>query len=220
IATPGVLSADLHLHQVPSVDADVALSTRVLSVAAEGVELAVASDHYAITDLKPTVAALPRSVKLPSDVLTMVGTEVSTVGNRFGHFNVFPIAPSASIDYEDTTARPLFAAMRRAAPDGIIQVNHPRLRGIGYFGAFAVDPSTGLVPEAQASSYVADFDALEVFNGLDAWSEPRVRIILMDYLRQLGLGRRYTATGNSDSHKLFYIDPGIPRNLIRYGSVT
>ena len=220
ITTPGVLSADLHLHQVPSVDADVALSTRVLSVAAEGVELAVASDHYAITDLGPTVAALRAAGKLASELMTMVGTEVSTVGHRFGHFNVFPIAPTAQIDYEDTTARQLFDSMRRAAPDGVIQVNHPRLRGIGYFGAFGVDPTTGVVPEAYANSYVADFDALEVFNGLDAWSEPRVRIVLMDYLRQLGLGRRYAATGNSDSHKLFYIDPGIPRNLIRYGNAT
>jgi len=36
----------------------------------------------------------------------------------------------------------------------------------------------------------------------------------------LGRGARYTATGNSDSHKLAFQDPGLPRNFIRHGRHT
>jgi hypothetical protein len=55
--------------------------------------------------------------------------------------------------------------------------------------------------------YESDFDALEVFNGLDAYSHPRVRLVLRDWIAHLGRGFRYTATGNSDSHKLAFEDP-------------
>ena len=63
-----------------------------------------------------------------------------------------------------------------------------------------------------------DYDALEVFNGFDAWSEPLVRNVLRDYLKLVARGKRYTATGNSDSHGLFFVDPGMPRNLVRIGT--
>jgi hypothetical protein len=59
-----------------------------------------------------------------------------------------------------------------------------------------------------------------VYNGYDASSVPKIRQVLMDWIRLLGQGKRYTATGNSDSHKLFYVDPGLPRNLVHWGTVA
>jgi hypothetical protein len=218
IATPGVIAADLHLHQAPSVDADLALSTRVISIAAEGLELAVSSDHFGVTDLGPTVEALRRSGTLTRPLSTLVGTEVSPVGNELGHFNVFPLAVSAQIPYQNVSPSELFQSMRRAAPRGIIQVNHPRLHQLGYFDRFELDPRTGRVPERHAAEFQTDFDALEVYNGMEAWSQPRIRRVLYDWLHLLGRGQRSTATGGSDAHKLFFVDPGLPRNFIRYGA--
>jgi len=217
IETPGWISADLHLHQVPSVDADVALSTRLIAVAAEGIELAVASDHYAVTDFAPTVAQLIATGELAQPLNTIIGTEVSTVGNRFGHFNLFPMQLGDFVNYTDTTPKTMFAEMRKVAPEGVLQVNHPRWPDIGYFQMFGMDPKTHRVPVARRDEFVEDYDALEVFNGLDAYSHPRVRLVLRDWIAHLGRGYRYTATGNSDSHKLAFEDPGLPRNLIHYG---
>ncbi len=220
IETPGWISADLHLHQAASVDADIACSTRVISIAAEGVELAAATDHYVVTDYAPSVDALLESGALARPLLTVTGTEVSTVGNRFGHFNLFPMPADENVEYTNTTPKALFADMRRASPSGVLQVNHPRWDKIGYFWRYKLDPKSGRVPPQFKDEYVADFDALEVFNGLDATSEPKIRLVVMDWLHLLGQGHRYTATGNSDSHKLAFHDPGVPRNMIRWGTAT
>jgi hypothetical protein len=80
-----------------------------------------------------------------------------------------------------------------------------------------MDPKSHRIPAAREQDYSSDFDALEVFNGLDAYSEPLIRLVMRDWMALLGRGHRYTATGNSDSHKLAFQDPGLPRNLIRYG---
>lgn len=218
IETPGFISADLHLHQVPSVDADVALSSRLIAVAAEGVELAVATDHYAVTDFAPTVAQLIATGELAQPLATMVGSEVSTVGKRFGHFNLFPMQVGDHVDYTDTTPKAMFAEMRKVAPEGILQVNHPRMPDLGYFQVYGMDPKTHRVPAKFQDEFESDFDALEVFNGLDAYSHPRVRLVIRDWIAHLGRGFRYTATGNSDSHKLAFEDPGLPRNLIFHGA--
>ena len=220
VKTPGRISADLHLHQVASVDADIACSTRVISIAAEGVEFVAATDHYVVTDYAPTVKALQDAGALASPLLTVVGSEVSTVGNRFGHFNLYPMQAGTNVDFTDTTPKKLFAEMRAVSPKGILQVNHPRWDKIGYFHRYKLDPKSGRLPAASRAEYDAGFDAIEIFNGLDATSQPKIRTVLYDWIHLLGLGHRYTATGNSDSHKLAFHDPGLPRNLIRYGTAA
>ena len=216
LRTPGWIGADLHLHQAPSVDADVSLPDRVISIAAEGVEFAVATDHYAVTDLAPTVRWLTERGVLRVPLQTMAGIEVSTVGRRFGHFNLFPMLPGDGLLAEDTTPDELFPRARSKSPNGVWQVNHPRWEpNTGYFTHYDLDPLSGAPRRA---GYNPDFDTVEVYNGLDAFDLPRVERVLLEWLRLLGRGHRYAATGSSDSHKLAFLDPGLPRTLIHYGT--
>jgi hypothetical protein len=215
IATPGWISADLHLHQAPSVDADISLPIRVVSIAAEGVELAVATDHYVVTDLAPTVSYLLERGVLSSKVLTVPGTEVSTLGHRFGHFNVFPLTPERNVVFENTTPSELFADARKKSPNGVLQVNHPRWdEKLGYFTYVGLDENTG---EAKRPGWDPRFDLLEVYNGDDAKELKDVKKVLFDWIHLLGRGHRYVATGSSDSHNLAFLDPGLPRTMIRHG---
>lgn len=215
VTTPGWIAADLHLHQAPSVDADLSLEARLIAVAAEGVQFAVASDHFVVTDFAPVVEALLRDGSLSRPLVTVAGSEVSTVGERFGHFNVFPLASDRNVEYEDTTPARLFASARRESPDGILQVNHPRHDPrLGYFIAYDLDRETGI---ARRPGFDPSFDAIEVFNGLHVQDLGFTNGILRDFLRLLGSGRRYVATGSSDSHQLAFLDPGLPRTLIAYG---
>jgi hypothetical protein len=215
IHTPGWISADLHLHQAPSVDADISLPARVVSVAAEGVELAVATDHYAVTDLAPTVRWLQDSGVLVTPLQTMAGSEVSTVGHRFGHFNVFPLAVHQNVKFVDRTVDQLLADARREVGDGIVQVNHPRLEPqLGYFNYFQIDDETGTM---RKPGFNPNFDTLEVYNGDEAYDFRLVRRVFVDWIHLLGSGQRWPATGSSDSHKLAFLDPGLPRTLIRHG---
>lgn len=218
IATPGWIAADLHLHHAPSPDADIDCATRAVSVAAEGVEFAVATDHNAVGDLEPAILALRRAGRLASPLRMVPGTEVSTAGNPFGHFNAFPLRATDVIPYEDTTPAELFARVRQVAPQAILQVNHPRLSGLGYWDRYGLDPHSRRVPLGVRGEFVTSYDAIEVANGFELSTVPRVRQILLDWMHLLGQGYRYVATGNSDSHRLFFVDPGVPRNLIRYGA--
>lgn len=216
IETPGWISADLHLHQAASVDADIGMPERVVAIAAEGVEFAVATDHYVVTDLGPTVRWLEQQGLLTSPVQTVAGSEVSTLGRRFGHFNVFPLKPGSNVRYRDVTPSELFADARKASPGGVLQVNHPRLApNLGYFTYHGVDDATG---EMRVAGYDPAFDTLEVYNGDDAWNLKAVKKVLFDWMHLLGRGHRYAATGSSDSHSLAFLDPGLPRTMIRYGS--
>ncbi len=217
VPTPGFISADLHLHQAPSVDADISLENRVVSVAAEGLELAVATDHYTVTDLAPTIAYLHERGILSSPLASIAGSEVSTLGNnRFGHFNVFPLDQGESVRYRDVTPSELFADARQKSPNGVVQVNHPRWDAkLGYFTHFGLTLDTA---EPREPGYDPNFDTLEVYNGDDARDVNLVLPPLMDWIHLLGRGHRYTATGSSDSHNLAFLDPGVPRTYIRHGA--
>ncbi len=216
VPTPGWISGDLHLHQAPSVDADISLENRIVSIAAEGVEFAVATDHYVVTDFAPTVRELTNLGVLSTPVATMIGTEISTLGRRFGHFNVFPLEMGDNLKYRDVTPSELFADARLKSPDGVLQVNHPRWdEKLGYFTRYGLTFDTA---EPKVAGYDPNFDTLEVYNGDDARDLNLVIPVLVDWMHLLGRGRRYTATGSSDSHNLAFLDPGLPRTYIRHGA--
>jgi hypothetical protein len=220
VDTRGWISADLHVHAVPSPDAPTLLEDRVRSLAAAGVEVAVATDHNAVTDYAPTIHMLGAQRWLAS----VVGDEVTTRNVELGHFNVFPLAAGAApIPFESTTPRDIFAAARASGPEGrdkVVQVNHPRMGRIGYFELIHLDPGDVDAWRRHAALFDASFDAIEVFNGDDYADVSRVETCLRDWYALLDAGVRATATGNSDSHKLTYHEAGVPRNFVRVESDT
>lgn len=211
VDTAGWISADLHVHAMPSWDAPASLEERVLSLAGVGVEVGVATDHNAVTDYGPAI----RSLGLEAHVASMVGDEVTTEHTMLGHFNVFPLAPgSEPLAHEHVHPHALFQDARRRANGGVIQVNHPRMGNIGYFELLHLD--RGNVADWAARTTLGDmsFDAIEVFSG-DHYAEiDEVRWVLDDWYALLEAGLRHAATGNSDSHKVAYQEAGMPRNWV------
>jgi hypothetical protein len=191
----------------------------VVAIAAEGVEFAVATDHYVVTDLAPTVNWLKERGLLAAKLATMLGSEVSTVGKRFGHFNVFPLRKDQNVIFESTTPQELFADARRNSPDGVLQVNHPRMDPkIAYFNWVGLDENTA-EPKIRAG-WDTSFDTIEVYNGDEAKDLKDVKKVLRDWLHLLGRGHRFAATGSSDSHNLAFLDPGLPRTMIRHAGTN
>lgn len=218
VDTKGWIAADLHLHAMPSMDAPAALVDRVRSLAAAGVEVAVATDHNVVTDYKPAISSLG----LSGAVASIIGDEVTTKDLAFGHFNVFPLAAgSPPLPWRGTLPKTVFAAARASAPygkDTILQVNHPRMGGIGYFDVMRLD-ATDIAGWMRRSPVVdMSFDALEVFNGDHYANIPKVDACLKDWYALLNAGLRVTATGNSDSHKITFHEPGAPRTLVAVAS--
>lgn len=218
VDTAGWISADLHLHAEPSPDAPSRLAERVRSLVAAGVEVAVATDHNAVTDYSPVI----RELGLGSALASVIGDEVTTSNLRWGHFNVFPLDPrSRPLAHAGVLPAEIFADARRQLPYGdrtIVQVNHPRMGNIGYFDVLRMDPAD--VPGWLRRAPLADlgFDTLEVFNGDHYNHIPYVEAVMRDWYALLNAGFRVVATGNSDSHRVAFHEPGTPRNLVQVPS--
>jgi hypothetical protein len=60
-----------------------------------------------------------------------------------------------------------------------------------------------------------DFDVLEIYNGYEMTSRAKTETVLADWFALLDLGKRYVASGSSDSHKIQYQWAGYPRTYVR-----
>jgi hypothetical protein len=217
VDTTGWLAADLHVHAAPSPDAPSPLRERVLTLAASGIEVAVATDHNAVTDYAGDIARRGLGAWLAA----IPGDEVTTRGVLLGHFNVFPLAPDAGpLPFDHVLPAEVVSAARAAEPVGrakIVQLNHPRMGSIGYFELLRFDPRDVAGWKARSALAETAFDAIEVFNG-DHYAElDEVERVMKDWYALLDAGVRITATGNSDSHKITYQECGVPRNLVLVG---
>jgi len=95
VDTSGYVATDFHQHTILSADASVGMRDRVLANAAEGVEVAVASEHNVVADLAPIV----RELGMSRLFVSVPGAELTTDASKkpWGHVNVFPLAPDASL---------------------------------------------------------------------------------------------------------------------------
>ena len=173
-----------------------------MSLLAEGVEYAAATDHNIVTDYAPAIAALDAArasaVRRASrSRRTRGGTSIATRTRG-------PTPPYAGTPAE------IFGAVRGSADHALIQVNHPRMGDIGYFNRARLDCKTG---SADAGGFSYDFDVIEVFNGFER-DLPTIEGNLQDWYGLLASGRRYTAVGNSDSHRLVTQWAGYPRTYV------
>ncbi|WP_205633696.1 CehA/McbA family metallohydrolase [Labilithrix luteola] len=208
VPTPGIVGCDLHVHARPSFDTPVTTEDRVLSLVSAGVDFAVPSEHNIVGDYGPATDLLRIGNRQLAHV---TGVEVTTYNPRFGHFGVFPYPLGAGVPpFKGTTAGAIFTAGHRGDPNRIVQVNHPRMQmGIGYFGIVGFDPKTGRIP----SSMRTDFDTIEVYNGYESANRAQVERVMEDWYALLNLGKRYAATGSSDSHRIQYQWAGYPRTF-------
>ena len=87
------------------------------------------------------------------------------------------------------------------------------MKGCGYFSRAELDTKDHVSIE-DADTFSFDFDTLEVINGLEL--DPQiVEANLHEWFHLLDLGKRYTAVGNSDSHRLVWQWAGYPRTYVR-----
>ena len=180
--SPGYVAGDYHIHAQPSTDSGVPIVDRVVSCAAEGLEVAVATDHNYITDYAPAIAASG----LDPWLLGIPGMELTTF--EMGHFNGYPLkvdpgsTRGGEFVWANQVPQKLFEQLRALATDresSVVQVNHPRQQVLGYWAQFFIDERTGLPyapsgivslfapygDEFKAANFSVDFDAVELLTG-------------------------------------------------------
>lgn len=181
VDTDGWVAIDTHLHSAGSVDSGLPLDKRVISIAGEGIEFAVSTDHNFVTDYRPEIARQGLEQWLQSSV----GLELTTF--EMGHFNAYPLRHDASVtrggkfEWVGLAPQQLFDQMRALGEDPeqtLVQVNHPRWDFLGYFNVFNLSQETGVPVQRQGlrsvfapagdefalSNFSLDFDAFEVLN--------------------------------------------------------
>src|SRR6185503_15507064 len=84
-------AADTHIHTLTfSGHGDANVEERMLTLAGEGVELAIATDHNHFTDYRPYQSRL----ELNSYFTPVIGDEITTTN---GHLNAFPFTLDSKV---------------------------------------------------------------------------------------------------------------------------
>ena len=191
VDTRGWVAADSHIHTFThSRHGDATVDERMLTIAGEGIELAISTDHNHHTDYAPVAA----STRTASWFTPVVGNEVTT---KHGHFNAFPIqagAPVVNANEEDWSK--LIPAIRSTPGVKVITLNHPRDMHSGFvpFGGLQFNPKTGHHRDAAA----LNIDAIEVVTSAAMQSD--INLLYRDWFALLNRGHRISAIGSSDSH--------------------
>ncbi|PIR24826.1 MAG: hypothetical protein COX62_03355 [Deltaproteobacteria bacterium CG_4_10_14_0_2_um_filter_43_8] len=142
IATPNYISSDFHVHGIHSPDSAFTEERRVLSAAAEGLDILQSSDHDYLTDYNRAYRALIASGEVAANSMqTAVGDEITP--NQYGHLHAFPLehhaedvaggaldwsySPrdeiSTSPDYAMTVDE-IIEAVRKDPGEEVLQINH------------------------------------------------------------------------------------------------
>ena len=137
VATPGYISADLHVHSGASFDNTFSDIERVRSFAAEHAEVMVSSEHDIPTDFNPIIKSMGLSdtmVSIPAVEITGL-LPTKRLPYTSGHTNFFPYPPKLQefahglVNHEDLRMREIIAAVKQTHPDVLVQLNHPRHDG-------------------------------------------------------------------------------------------
>jgi len=193
VDTAGYVAADTHIHTVTgSGHGDASTWERVHTLAGEGVEMAIATDHNHHMDYRP----LQKEIGAQNFYTSVIGNEVTT---SLGHFNAFPFTNSSETpDHKITPWAELQKEIRSKGAQVVI-LNHPRWPDFnrGPFGKEAqdLDRATGTFA---AGLKRLDVDGIEIFNSttkVTAWEE-----VMKDWFSLLNAGDIVYGVGSSDSH--------------------
>ncbi|HEY4242792.1 MAG TPA: CehA/McbA family metallohydrolase [Kofleriaceae bacterium] len=204
---PGTLAADLHVHAYHSDDSNIAEESRVLSLAAAGVQVAGEANHNHADTFAPAIA----TQHLGAVLAAVPDVELTS---DWTHVNVYPAALDHPIDWDATVdAKPdaLLAQARAFPGDPIVQVNHPRFRVTALFDTLGWDGFAWPPP------FPHNFDAVEVLNGFDAFSAPgdhREAQCAHDFFELTDRGWLVAPMGNSDSHDYNWVLDGTARTYV------
>lgn len=191
VDTAGFVACDTHVHTVTfSGHGDASVEERVVTLAGEGVELAVATDHNHHTDYRSAQGGL----QLHEHFTSVTGNEVTTDN---GHFNAFPLDPAGEVPpFQESDWVKLLDGIRSKGAKVVI-LNHPRWPEIGKgpFGVFGLDRASG---ERDGGPERFAFDGMELANSCALLPEPL--FLFRDWFALLNYGERVAAVGSSDSH--------------------
>ncbi len=207
VQTPGYVSCDTHIHTYTySRHGDATIEERMLTIAGENIELAIAADHNLQIDYAP----IAQKLGVDKYFTSVIGNEVTTTAQ--GHFNVWPIANSKLLNFRAPNWDALAQSISEIAdPNPIIIINHAR----DNHGGFRPDDPSRFIAIAgqRTDGRKLPANAMEVINS-GAIMTDSTRL-LRDCFGLLNRGQKLTPVGASDSHDVSRYIVGQARTYIR-----
>lgn len=191
VSTSGWVASDTHVHTLTfSGHGDSSIEERMSTLAGEGIEFPIATDHNVHIDY------IPHARKLGADKFftPVIGNEVTT---KIGHFNVFPIRTGAEIPNHNADGWDGVFESIFATPDvQIVILNHARDLHSN-FRPFGPENHIAIAGE-NFNGWNLQANAMELINSGATQTNPYQ--LFHDWLGLLNRGRQITPIGCSDSH--------------------
>ncbi len=206
VRTDGWISCDPHVHTVTySGHGDATVAERVLTIAGEGIDFPVITDHNVAVDIRPVAEML----KMSSQFEPVTGNEVTT---RVGHFNIFPLSTGTSgTNYKAGDWNFLAQSIRETPGVKAIILNHARDIHNG-FRPF--DPKHHIsVAGMDLRGWNFPANGMEILNSGSQQTDPRQ--LYFDWFGMMNRGYFLTPVGSSDSHDVGRYMVGQARTYIR-----
>lgn len=206
VPTQGYVACDPHVHTLTfSGHGDCKASERVVTLAGEGIELPIVTEHNKQSDYR----TLATRAGVQHRFTMVTGNEVTTA---VGHFNVFPLDATIAVpDHRATDWKSVAAALGPAASPRVVILNHARDIHLK-FRPF--DPARHIALTGEdLEGWELPANAMEVVNSGAQLADP-TRLV-RDWLGLLNRGHRITPVGSSDSHDVSRYIVGQGRTYIR-----
>jgi hypothetical protein len=205
VPTANLVACDPHIHTLEfSGHGDATADERAITLAGEGIELPIATEHNQANGY----AAAAARMGLLSRFTPVLGSEITT---PTGHFNIFPVDPGAKLaDWKLTDWPKLMESIRATSGVKVVILNHPRNNHTNfvpfadaYFNRASGDNLRG--PEFS-------FDAMELLNSSALRTDDFQ--VIHDWMALLNHGYRITGVGSSDCHEVNRFIVGQARTYI------
>ncbi len=206
VPTEGYVACDTHVHTTTySKHGDCTIQERMITLAGEGIEFPIATDHNINIDYK----SFAQTANVLQYFTPVIGNEVTT---KQGHFNVFPVKKKSILpDYHSKSWAETFKKIKKAKEVRAIILNHARdvHSGTQPFGSKLYNEAVG----ENIKGWKLQANAMEVINS--GATQTDALQLLRDWMTQLNRGHFLTPVGCSDSHDVNRYIVGQGRTYIR-----
>lgn len=206
VDTTGWVACDTHVHtRTHSGHGDSTVQERMVTLAGEGIELPIATDHNVHIDHRP----FAREADLEQYFTPVVGNEVTT---KVGHFNVFPVTPGAELPNHKLTDWDAIAdSINQVDGVKVVILNHARdiHSNVRPFGPSLFNDAVG----EHLNGWRFRANAMETVNS--SANQTDILQLFRDWMTMLNRGYQVTPVGCSDSHDVLRHFVGQGRTYIR-----
>lgn len=206
VDTAGWVACDTHVHtRTHSGHGDSTVQERMVTLAGEGIELPIATDHNVHIDHRP----FAKEAGVDRYFTPVAGNEVTT---KIGHFNIFPVKPGAELpDHKLTDWDAIADSINQVEGVKAVILNHARdiHSNVRPFGPALFNEAVG----ENVKGWRFRANAMETANS--SANQTDIMRLFRDWMTMLNRGLNITPVGCSDSHDVSRHFVGQGRTYIR-----